>query len=224
MAEPSLSQRLLAANQGVWDGMQAHRFVRDIEADRLPRPVFARYVAYEHGFVETAILIFGHAMLKAPDFAARRRLCGVLHALSGEQLGYFDRVFASLGMGPAEPGAAPPSVAAFGGFMLGVAETGSYLDILVVMLAAEWMYATWCGRAARRPISDPEIDGWVRMHATPEFRAQADWLRAGVDAGGAEIDPATLRRLSDLFGTALCLEIDFHAAPYEAAPYEAAPA
>ena len=218
MAEESLSQRLLAANQGVWDEMQAHRFVRDIEADRLPRPVFARYVAFEHGFVETAILIFGHAMLKAPDFAARRWLCGVLHALAGEQLGYFDRVFASLGAGPSRPDAAPPSVAAFGGFMLGVAETGSYPDILVTMLAAEWMYATWCGRAARRPISDPDIAEWVQMHAAPEFRAQADWLRAGVDALGADIEAATLRRLSDLFGTALRLEVDFHAAPYEAAP------
>jgi thiaminase/transcriptional activator TenA len=218
MAEPSLSQRLLAANRGVWDEMQAHRFVRDIEADTLPRPVFARYVAYEHGFVETAILIFGHAMLKAPDFAARRWLCGVLHALAGEQLGYFDRVFTALGAGPSRPGTAPPAVAAFGGFMLGVAEIGSYLDILTVMLAAEWMYATWCGRVSQRPISDPDIAEWVQMHAAPEFRAQADWLRAQVDALGTSIDTATLRRLSDLFGTALRLELDFHAAPYEAAP------
>ena len=217
MAE-DLSHRLLAANRGVWDEMQAHRFVRDIEADTLPRPVFARYVAYEHGFVETAVLIFGHAVLKAPDFAARRWLCGVLHALAGEQLGYFDRVFAALGAGPFEPGTAPPSVAAFGGFMLRVAESGSYLDILTVMLAAEWMYATWCGRASLRPISDPDVAEWVHMHAAPEFRAQADWLRAQVDACGAGVDAAALRRLSDLFGTALRLEVEFHDAPYEAAP------
>ena len=193
MAEPSLSQRLLAANQGAWDEMQAHRFVRDIEANRLPRPVFARYLAYEHGFVETAILIFGHAMLKAPDLTARRWLCGVLHALSGEQLGYFDRVLTALGAGPSGPGAAPPAVAAFGWFMLGVAESGSYLDTLAVMLAAEWMYATWCARAALRPISDPDVAEWVQMHAAPEFRAQADWLRAGVDALGVDIDAAALR-------------------------------
>ena len=218
MAEPGLSQRLLAANRGVWDEMQAHRFVRDIEADALPRPVFARYVAYEHGFVETAILIFGHAMLKAPGLSERRWLCGVLHALAGEQLGYFDRALASLGTAPARPGAAPPAVAAFGGFMLGVAKSGSYLDILVVMLAAEWMYATWCARASQHPISDPDVAEWVQMHAAPEFQAQVDWLRTGVDALGADIDAVAPQRLSDLFGAALRLEIDFHAAPYEAAP------
>lgn len=217
MSAASLSHRLRNANLAVWDQMQSHRFVRDIEADALPRVVFARYVVHEHAFVETAILIFGHAMLKAPDFAARRRLCGILYGLSGEQLGYFDRVFASLGTALPKPGTEPPpSVTAFGGTMLGVAETGSYLDILAIMLAAEWMYATWCGRAARQPISDPDIADWVRLHAAPGFLAQAEWLRASVDA--AEVDAATFQRLSELFGATLRLEVDFHTAPYEVTP------
>lgn len=215
----SLSHRLRAANLAVWDEMQAHRFVRDIEADALPRAVFARYVVHEQAFVETAILIFGHAMLKAPDFAARRRLCGVLQGLSGEQLGYFDRVFVALGIAPFKPGVRPPqSVTAFDRYMLDVAETGSYLDILAVMLAAEWMYATWCERAYQRPISDPDISDWVRLHAAPEFLAQADWLRGNVDAAGPNIDAATFQHLSELFGTTLRLEIDFHTASYEVTP------
>lgn len=215
----NLSHRLRAANLAAWDGMQSHRFVRDIEADALPRAVFARYVVHERAFVETAILIFGHAMLKAPDFAMRRRLCGVLHGLSGEQLDYFDRLFASLGTALPNPGARPPqSVTAFDRYMLGVAETGSYLDILAIMLAAEWMYATWCGRAARQPISDSDIADWVRLHAAPDFLAQADWLRDSIDAAGADVDAATFRHLSELFGTTLRLEIDFHTAPYEVTP------
>ena len=215
----SLSHRLRAANLALWDHMQAHRFVRDIEADSLPREVFARYVVHERAFVETAILIFGHAMLKAPDFTARRRLCGVLHGLSGEQLDYFDRVFASLGTALPDPTMRPPqSVTAFDRYMLDVAETGSYLDILAVMLAAEWMYATWCKRACQRPISDPDIADWVRLHAAPEFLAQADWLRNNVDAAGTGVDATMFQHLSELFGTTLRLEIDFHTAPYEVAP------
>lgn len=220
----TLSHRLRTANLAVWDEMQAHRFVRDIEADALPREVFARYVVHERAFVETAILIFGHAMLKAPDLAARRRLCGILHGLGSEQLDYFDRVFATLdtampvpGPRPSQPGPSQP-VAAFDRYMLGVAETGSYLDILVIMLAAEWMYATWCGRACRRTISDPEISDWVRLHAEPGFLAQAEWLMAGVDASGMDISAASFAQLSDLFGTALRLEIDFHHAAYEVTP------
>ncbi len=215
----SLSERLRAANQPAWDAMQVHRFVGDIEADALPRDVFRRYLVYEQAFVETAILIFGHALLKAPDFAARRWLCGVLNGLGNAQLGYFDRAFAALGVAPhTQTGSLPASVVAFDRGMLRIAETGAYLDILTIMLAAEWMYATWCGRAHRRTITDPQVAEWVRLHAEPEFLAQADWLRAQLDAAAPQVDATAFRRLSDLFGHALRLEIDFHAAPYESMP------
>ncbi len=213
---PPLSERLRAANQGAWNAMQAHRFVREIEADALPRAVFGRYLIFENAFVETAILIFGHALLKAPDLVARRWLCGVLHGLGDAQLAYFDRAFDTLGIATrAASGSLPAAVAAFDRGMLGVAATGAYLDILTIMLAAEWMYATWCGRANLRPISDPLIAEWVRLHAEPDFLAQADWLRAQVDAAGPNLDEATFHSLSNLFGYALLLEIDFHSAPYE---------
>jgi thiaminase/transcriptional activator TenA len=181
--------------------------------------VFRRYVVYEHAFVETAILIFAQALLKAPDLTARRWLCGVLHGLSGEQLSYFDRAFAALNVAPQAPGNGLPAfVSAFDRGMLQVAETGSYLDILTIMLAAEWMYATWCGRAHQTPISDPEIADWVRLHVTPKFLAQADWLKTQLDTAAPHVDEARFKRLSGLFGHALRLEIDFHTAPYETVP------
>lgn len=210
---PPLSQRLRAANQQDWDAMQAHRFVRDIEADAMPSEVFRRYLIYERGFVGTAILIFGHALLRAPDLAARRWLCGVLAGLGGEQFDYFDRVFAALDLAPTD--AVPAAVAAFDRGMLRIAQ-GEYLDILTIMLAAEWTYATWCVRAHRGAIGDPAIADWVRLHAEPAFLAQAEWLRDQIDA--ATVDDATFGRLCELFGQALRLEIDFHAAPYAAAP------
>jgi len=77
------------------------------------------------------------------------------------------------------------------------------------------MYATWCGRANLRSISDPLIAEWVRLHAEPDFLAQADWLRAQIDAAGPNLDEAAFHSLSNLFGYALRLEIDFHSAPYE---------
>ncbi len=119
----SLSRTLLDDNRDVWDAMQRHRFVRDIEADRLPADVFARYLVYEHAFVETAILIFGYAMPRAPDFPRRRRLIGVLHALAEEQMGYFARCFAALGLAPGAR--LPPAVEAFAGGMLEIAAGGT---------------------------------------------------------------------------------------------------
>ncbi len=208
------SEAIREANRAAWDAMQAHRFVAAVEADRLPSAVFKAYLVYECDFVETAMLIFGHMLVKAPGLAERRWLAGVLRALAVDQIGYFERVFAAVGVTATDRvRPVPPAVAAFRDGMLTIARDGSYLDGVAIMLAAEWMYATWCGRAARAVIADPHLKGWVDLHAEPDFLAQADWLRAQVD--GADLDETARARLSTLFGRALALEIAFHDAPFE---------
>ncbi|MGA8613030.1 MAG: hypothetical protein WB760_15300 [Xanthobacteraceae bacterium] len=46
---------------------------------------FKAYLIYECDFVETAMLIFGHMLVKAPALAERRWLAGVLQALAVDQ-------------------------------------------------------------------------------------------------------------------------------------------
>jgi thiaminase/transcriptional activator TenA len=213
-----LSDRILADNQDVWEAMQAHRFVRDIEEDRLDPAVFRRYLAYENAFVETAILIFGYAMVKAPGLDEQRWLIGVLKALSEEQIAYFRNAFDELGMPPAEwrDITMPGPVASFRDGMLAIAAHGPYVDGIAAMFAAEWMYWTWCRRAAGRTITDPVLRRWVDLHAHEDFADQARWLRRQIDAAGAEMGERSRRHLSGIFRRALELEIDFHTAAYGA--------
>ena len=212
----SLSERLVEANRDVWDAMQEHQFVQDVEADRMPAEVFERYLVFEHRFVETAVLIVGEAMLKAPGTEQRHRWIAVLHALSNDQLPAFDDFFAALGIEPAGTATLPAAVQAFDRGMLSMAQSGDYADALAIMLAAEWMYATWCSRARAVPITIPELRRWVAMHAEPGFLDQVAWLRAEIDALAA--GDAQFARLSARFRRALALEIAFHDAPYESWP------
>nr|WP_286198807.1 TenA family protein [Mesorhizobium sp. BR1-1-16] len=192
--------------------MQAHPFVAAIEADSLSDEEFRAYLIYECDFVETAMLIFGHMLVKAPGLEERRWLAGVLQALAVEQIGYFEATFDQLGITAGERAKAmPPSVLTFRNGMLKIAAEGNYLDGVAIMLAAEWMYATWCSRAAKCKISNLVLRRWVDLHAEPEFLAQADWLRRQIDAA----DPALEPQLAASFRHALKLEIDFHTAPLE---------
>lgn len=207
-----LSERIRVASHPAWDAMQAHPFVAAIAADRLSDDEFRAYLIYECDFVETAMLIFGHMLVKAPGLEERRWLAGVLQALAVEQIGYFDTTFDRLGITAEERARPmPPSVLAFRNGMLKIAAEGNYLDGVAIMLAAEWMYATWCSRVARCTISNPVLKRWVDLHAEPEFLAQADWLRRQIDAA----DPALEAQLAASFRHALELEIDFHTAPLE---------
>lgn len=211
-----LHEQFRAAAAEAWDAMQAHRFVRDIEADRLPPEALLRYLSFESDFVETALLIFGHAMLKAPGFAQRRALIAVLRGLAEDQVPYFERSFRALGARPAPRGDFPPQVAIFRDGMLAVAERGAYEDILATMLAAEWTYATWCARAARGAISDPVLREWVRVHAQEPFLAGVAWLRAEIDRAGEGLSAPRKAHAAACFRRALELEIGFHDAPYVA--------
>ncbi len=199
----------------LWEMMQAHRFVRDIEADRLPREVFLRYLSFERDFVETALLIFGHALLKAPDFQRRRIIVGVLHGLAEEQVPHFQATFRKLNATPIPKADFPNAVTRFRDGMLAIAEHGTYQDILAAMLAAEWMYATWCGRAIQKPISDTELRAWVKLHAEDRFLRGVDWLKSELDAAAQQMDQVARQRASDGFRRTLELEIAFHAAAYE---------
>lgn len=217
MTRPPLSDEILTQNRDVWDAMQAHRFVRDIEADRLDPAVFRRYLAYENAFVETAILIFGYSLVKAPALEEQRWLIGVLKALSEEQIDYFRRAFDNLGMPEAEWRniALPPAVTAFRDGMLAIAAHGPYLDGITAMFAAEWMYWSWCKRAAGQNISDPVLRRWIDLHAAEVFADQARWLRQQIDLFGTELGPQSRSRLAGIFRRVLELEIDFHTAPYQ---------
>ncbi len=199
----------------LWEAMQAHRFVQDIGADRLPREVFLRYLSYECGFVETALLILGHALLKAPDLARRRVLVGVMQGLAGEQIPYFQQAFRALGATPIPEAEFPSAVTRFRDGMLAMAEQGTYLDILAAMLGAEWMYATWCGRAGRQPISDPELHRWVALHTEDRFLRGVAWLKSELDAALPGLDRPAADRAAACFRRTLELEIDFHSAAYE---------
>jgi thiaminase/transcriptional activator TenA len=217
MTREPLSDEILRSSQDVWERMQNHRFVRDIEEDRLPPAVFRRYLAYENAFVETAILIFGYAMVKAPALEQQRWLIGVLKALSEEQIDYFRRTFEALAMPEPEwrDMVLPPAVSAFRDGMLVIAAHGSYIDGITAMFAAEWLYFTWCTRAAGRTISDAKLREWVDLHAAEDFAAQARWLRQQIDRAGEEMGPASRQRQAAIFRRALELEIDFHSAAYD---------
>ncbi|MFM0736357.1 TenA family protein [Paraburkholderia xenovorans] len=214
MVRLSHSERLKAQNIERWNEMQAHRFVRDIKRNVLPDAVFANYLRYEHLFVETAITIFGYALVKAPDLASKRWLAGVLHALATEQIPYFEAVFDALDVKPLSPDdSLPDHVRAFNYGMLEIAEKGSFHDVIVAMMCAEWMYADWCAEAGQVAIANQSINAWVLLHTDETFRKQALWLRHQIDSlPDAQFD---FEQTNAVFAKALALEIDFHSAAYE---------
>ncbi|MDX8479881.1 TenA family protein [Mesorhizobium sp. VK24D] len=214
MAGVTLSERILRENEAIFEAMVRHRFTTDIEAGHLPGEVFDRYLVYESAFVDTAISIFALATAKAGRIEEKRWLIGVLDDLANQQIAYFERTLAARAIDPASFNLADPRIEAFCAGMLDIAEKGAFLDIIVAMFAAEWMYWTWSKRVATAAIADPQLVEWVAMHADDTFAKQAEWLRRQIDEANARLDEAARARLSAVFGRVQVLEIAFHDAAY----------
>jgi len=216
MKKPALSDDILKSSVEVWDRMQSCRFVADIEADKLDPKVFRRYLVHENMFVETAIAIFGYMLVKAPDLETRQRVVRILNALSQEQIAYFHATFEALGMEQGEwrDLEMPAAVAAFKDGMLAIAAHGTFAEIVASMFAAEWMYWTWCTRAAAGTITDPHLREWVELHTREDFTSQAQWLRRQLDEAGDHMNEPARERVARLFRRVLELEISFHDAAY----------
>ena len=206
-----------------WSRMVGHRITRDMAEDSLPPFALRRYLIFEHGFVETAVTIFAYALAKAPGIAEQAALVETLHALTNDQLEYFDRVFRQLGITAEERDSTPmpPAVHAFGDGMMRLAAHGTYEEIIAGMAAAEWMYLTWSRAAHARKPKDPTCAEWIALHVGEQFTSQVDWLLGQLDSVGPALAPRHRDRLADAFHRTLVLEIGFHDAAYEAAPQAA---
>ena len=93
------------------------------------------------------------------------------------------------------------------------AETRSYAAALGVLVVAEWLYLDW---AVKAPEDRPESfvhNEWIELHDYPEFHTLVEFLRSEVDRLG-EKDEETRQVLSDFFGRAVALELDFFDAAY----------
>lgn len=208
------TDQLLAEHQDVWQGMQQHRFVLDIERDQLPDSVFNRYLVFEGNFVATAIAIFALGVSKAPGIRQQRWLIGVLNALVDTQIAWFEAVLADRAINPDDYPDDLPGVNRFRDGMLRVAQQSSYAEIITLMFGAEWMYFHWCKRVSAQTQQDKDVRRWVEMHAEDEFHQQALWLKAELDRCALALSAEEKQGLSDLYGTVLQWEIDFHTAAY----------
>jgi thiaminase (transcriptional activator TenA) len=215
---PSFSERMRVAADETWNAILSHRFFREVTTDAIDDRVFARYLRMEYGFVDTAARALGYAVAKAPSFYERRRLGLGLHGLVTDQEQFFINAFERMGAHGEERKGLPPREQAIPlhALFLEVAETEGYEEILVCILAAEWMYLTWCSAANQSPSSRDYIREWVALHAGGAFADHVAWVRSEIDTRGPVLTESRQARLAALFEQALNSEIAFHDAAYPA--------
>jgi thiaminase/transcriptional activator TenA len=212
----SFTEDMREAAGTTWAKALDHRFFREVADDTVENRVFQRYLRIEYGFVDCAARVLGYAVAKAPSFAERTRLALGLHGLVTDQQDYFMAAFEAAGMPPEQCMALAPDALSktLHDVFLGAAETRGYEVILACILAAEWMYLTWCTHAERTPSRRNYLSDWVALHAGGSFAEHVAWVRSEIDRRAPLLPADRQAGLNTLFEAALAAEMPFHDAAY----------
>jgi thiaminase/transcriptional activator TenA len=216
---PQFSEWLRATAADNWDRMLDHRFVAECTAGSIDPAVYQTYLEQEFAFVETAAVSLGSAVVNAPSFDEVRRFAHALYGLVTDQREYFARAFAEFGVDQWTDPDLLPETRHLSDVVSRGSTTPGYAESLAPMAAAEWLYATWCRRAASEGAVDSGslVGEWISLHDDSAFQDHAAWLRDQLDRVGPTVSPERQRDVAYLFGRTVELEVAFHTAPYDAA-------
>lgn len=207
------SDELRETHREKWDAAVGHRFVQELFSGTIDPGVMAGYLVQDYRFLDSFLQLLGAAMSTADDLAPRLRLSQFIGEVAGDENTYFLRAFDALGVTDEQRENTPDTAACAGftGLMREAAQTRSYAAALGVLVVAEWLYLDW---ATNAPEERPESfvhNEWIELHDYPEFHELVEFLRGEVDRVG----PAERETVSEYFGRAVALELDFFNNSYE---------
>ncbi len=210
------SDWLRAGAEPSWQQATEHRFTRALADDSLEDADFIRYLIQDYAFIETLVTVLGYAVAYAPNMDAKIRFASFLAALTSEENDFFIRSFDALGISDADRTAPAmgPATRAFSELMLDAARSGTYEEVLAVIVPAEWIYLTWASAVAEATPARFYLKEWIDLHTLPEFAEFVEWMRGQLDEIGAALAPERQAVVTQRFNALVELEVAFFDAAY----------
>ena len=180
-----LSEELREGVGPLWEKMVTHPFVIELGDGTLLEEKFRTYFQQDYLFLKDWVMLHCMGIAKSPDFDAARKICAFLSGgLSGEE-GLFRQAFRDMGISPDQVGKWQPlpTTLAYSGYLRTIAHEGSFLEIIIALLAIEWPYLDWAERlanAGKRP-SNRYYQAWIDIHISEEMRQFVAFLRDTLD-------------------------------------------
>ena len=212
MDAATLSARLRAIAAPVWQAQHDHPFVRGIGDGTLEQARFAHWLRQDYLYLIDYARLFAAAALRAPDLATMTRCTELQHGILATEMDLHRAYAAGFGIAAAEleRETKAPTCQGYTDFLLRVATTGDFAELLAALLPCMWGYAEVGQRLAARegPAGNPYAS-WIAMYSGAEFGALAQWCRELVDRLGTGLPPAAIRRMEEAFLTSSRYELAF---------------
>lgn len=196
----------------IWDAILGHPMVTKLGEGTLEEPPFRYWVRQDYLYLIEYSRVFALGAAGAPDLRRMGRFAELLDATINTEMDLHREYAAEFGLSEADLEATEPSptTRAYTDFLVRVAATGTFGDLVAALLPCMWGFNETGKRLKARGRPDDErYAAWIEMYAGEDFTRLAAWCRDLMDEVAAEAAEDERERYRELFRTSARQEYRF---------------
>jgi thiaminase/transcriptional activator TenA len=204
--------RLRQKAAGIWESQHQHPFVRGISDGTLGLERFKFWLRQDYVFLIEYARLLALAAARSPDLGTMVRFARLLTETLETEMS-LHRAYAAefeIVREELERELLAPTTRAYTDFLLRVAATSDFAELVAALLPCMWGFSEIGQRLATQPApSDKRYAKWIAMYSSREFAELAQWCRDLLDSLAAGLPERDLRKLEAAFLTSSRYEWQF---------------
>jgi thiaminase/transcriptional activator TenA len=206
------SERLRRKVAPIWNAQLEHPFVCGVGEGTLALDRFKFWVRQDYVFLIEYARVLALAAARSPHLGTMTRFAGLLNETLSAEMSLHRAYAAEFGISHAEleQESPAPTTRAYTDFLVRVAATADYAELLAALLPCMWGFSE-IGRSLAKlaPPADRRYAKWIEMYSSAQFAELARWCREVLDEAAADLPEGALRKLEDVFLTSSRYEWQF---------------
>ncbi len=206
------TERLRRNAETIWEAQHHHLFVRGVCDGTLSLERFQFWLRQDYVFLIQYARLLALAAARSPDLQTMMRFSALLTETVNTEMNLHRSYAAEFNINAKdlERELPAPATQAYTDFLLRVAATGDFAELVAALLPCMWAFSEIGQRLGKEPApSDQRYSKWIAMYSSEEFAELAQWCRDLVDSLAAGLPERDLQKLELVFITSSRYEWQF---------------
>jgi len=207
----------------IWDAIVAHPMVEQLGAGTLDESPFRYWVRQDYVYLVEYARVFALGAANAPDLRRMSTFAELLDSTLNTEMDLHRAYAADFDVSEAELEATEPSptTRAYTDFLVRIAATGTFGDLVAALLPCMWGFNETAKRldATGRPDHAGYAE-WIDMYSGEAFSELTEWCKDLMNDVAADATEAERERYRDIFRTSARYEYRFWDAAWREEEWE----
>lgn len=196
----------------IWEAIIEHPMIIELGKGMLAEEPFRYWIRQDYVYLIEYSRVFAHGAAKAPSLERMGTFAELLDSTINTEMDLHRSYAAEFGISESdlERTEHSPTTRAYTDFLVRVAATGTFGDLVAALLPCMWGFNETGKRiAAQGKPTDERYAEWVEMYSGEEFTKLTHWCKALMDDVAEDASEVERERYRDFFRTSARYEYRF---------------